>query len=35
MFKNKKDELEELKNNLAAGDVHVPTELEALMNTEA
>jgi len=34
-FKNNKKELENLKQTIAAGSVDVPTELEALMKTEA
>lgn len=35
MFKNKKDDLERLKQSLAAGSVNIPTELETMMNVES
>jgi len=35
MFKNKKDELQALKQNLASGSVNIPTELETMMNVES
>jgi hypothetical protein len=35
MFKNDKDELEHLKQQIAGGSVDVPTELETLMNIES
>jgi len=34
MFKNDKKELDELRKNIAAGSVEVPTELETLMRVE-
>lgn len=35
MFKNSRSELEALKQKLAEGSIHVPTELESLMIIEA
>mmetsp|Transcript_21579 Transcript_21579/g.33227 ORF Transcript_21579/g.33227 Transcript_21579/m.33227 type:complete len:988 (-) Transcript_21579:2058-5021(-) len=35
MFKNRKNELEELKQRHAEGDVNIPTELERIMQVEA
>jgi len=35
MFKNRRDELEKLKKDHAAGSIDVPTELEKIMLTEA
>ena len=35
LLKNQRGELEKLKQKLAEGSINVPTELEALMTTEA
>ena len=35
IFKNQRNELEDLKQKLAEGSINVPTELETLMITEA
>lgn len=35
ILKNQRKELEELKESLAGGSVHIPTELETLMTVEA
>jgi hypothetical protein len=35
MFKNREEELKDLKDKISAGEVKIPTELERIMETEA